>query len=274
MSFVCIGAGYDLTELQTVDMVTTSVTSGGTVYNWYLHPCAPLSPWFTLACQGQSSMFCQQNNATKGTQNVATWNRTIAETATWMAITNGVQLYVQTGALCPAASNLPRDTAIQFLCDENARTPRFMNVTEPETCYYVAVILTEAACDTYSPTAPHLPGSTYQDNICGGNYLDLSDIRDEEGDLTFDTNPGASSGFRFHLELCGAVSNTNCSRNQPTMFCQVQKDNSNNTYSIAAYDENQVVQYTINENGITMKLQTGTPCGKYLFPVVPVNHFF
>jgi len=263
----CGGAGYDLTELQTMDLVTTTTT--GTVYNWYLHPCSTLSPWFTGACAGRNSMMCQESNSTKTSYNLASWNRTIAETATWMAITNGVQLYVQTGDMCGA---LPRDVAIQFICDETARVPRFMNVTEAETCYYVAVVLTEAACDTYTPTAPHLPGSTYQDQACGGNYLDLSEIRDLNDDLVLDTNPAdPTQGYLYFVEICGAVNTPRCSTVQPSMFCQVNKNSSVNTYSIARYEENQLIQYTINENGLSMKLQTGTPCGGIPRRAVTIN---
>jgi hypothetical protein len=83
-----------------------------------------------LLCIGTNTMFCQEANATGTTYSLAVWNGSIADTATWMAITNGVQLYVQTGLLCAAAGNLPRDTAIQFICDRTATRPRFMNVTE------------------------------------------------------------------------------------------------------------------------------------------------
>lgn len=270
----CGGGGYDMTPIADKDLYLQSTTGGTStsLYNWFLHPCGPVSPWFTLACQGTNTMFCQQSVATNATWSLAVWNGTIAATATWMAIDNGVQLYVQTGDMCPAASNLPRDVAVQFKCNRTAIYPWFEKVTEPETCYYVAVVHTEAACDTVSATAPNTPGSTFLSTTCGGSYFDLSDIRDEIGDLTFDTNPGQADGYDWYLELCGAVSQPRCASVQPTMFCQAARGGwGTNAYSIAAYNESALVQYTINDNGLTMKMQTGTPCGAIPRRAVTIN---
>lgn len=78
------GAGYDLTPIAGYDL-SVQQASGNTVYNWYLHPCGPLSTWFTLACQGSNTMFCQESNSTRTAYSLATWNGSIAETATWSA---------------------------------------------------------------------------------------------------------------------------------------------------------------------------------------------
>lgn len=268
----CGGAGYDLTPIADKDLYLQSIPPGSTtLYNWFLHPCGPISPWFSLACQGTNTMFCQQSVSSNFTWSLAVWNGSIAETATWMAIDNGVQLYVQTGTLCPASANLPRDVAIQFKCNRTAIYPWFANISEPETCYYVAVVHTEAACDTVSATASNTPGATFLSQSCGGSYFDLSDIRDEVGDLYFDSNPDDVDGYVWYLELCGAVNTERCSSVQPTMFCQAGKGGWTNTYSIAQYQEDQLVQYTINDNGLTMKLQTGTPCGGIPRRAVTVN---
>jgi len=251
----CGGSGYDLSGLNGIDLEW--VDSSGTIYQ--LHPCGVLSPWWTGNCPGTNSMFCQRSGGNQW--NLASWNKTIADGATWVAITNGVQMYIQTGQQCGAQL---RDTTIQFICNETATTPFLKSVREPEVCWYIAEVHTEFACDRVGPTAIEAPGHTYLDQTCGGRYWDLSDIRDQELDLSFDTNSSSTTnGFVFYIDLCGQVTDPHCNSVQPTMFCQWSKG-AQEAYSIAARNDSTDVLYTINENGLTMSLQTGTPCGNFL----------
>lgn len=252
----CGGAGYDLSGLQGADMTLVSNN-----YEWNLHPCGILSPWYTSACLDRESMFCQSRLDHTAHFSLATWNRNVSATATWIALENGVELYVaNSGESC---GGIIRDTTINFICNQSAIAPWFKSVEEVETCWYVAEVHTEFACDHVSDTATGIPGSTYDSVECGGGYRDLSQIRDEPGDLFWDTDPASTdSGFRYYLEICGTVNNAACSSVQPTMFCQVNK-NSQNAFSLANHAENTLQRYTINENGLTMSLQNGAPCGGF-----------
>jgi len=251
----CGGAGYDLSGLQQADM---QLVTGG--YEWNLHPCGIISPWFTDKCRDRDSMFCQTPVGSPGGWSLATWNRNVSRAATWIAIENGVQLYVSnSGESC---GGVIRDTTINFICNRTAKFPWFSKVSEPAMCWYVAEVHTEHVCDAVGSTAENVPGSSFWSNQCGGGVWDVSDIRDEPLDLTFDSNvTSATSGHMYYFELCGQVVNPACASVQPTMFCQVDKSNTSWVWSLSGHTEGKVQKYTINENGFTMSLQDGTPCG-------------
>jgi len=250
----CGGAGYDLSGLQGADM---RIVSGG--YEWVLHPCGIISPWYSNNCQDQQSMLCQSTLDHNNHWSIATWNRNVSRQATWIAIENGVELYVpNSGAAC---GGVIRDSTINFICNRTALTPWFASITEPSMCWYVATVHTEFACDTVGSTADNVPGSSQWSAVCGAGIYDLTTIRGEEGDLIWDTNTtSATSGHKFFIEVCGQVNNPACNSVQPTMFCQVDKNDAFHTYSIGTYTEGMVKKYTINENGITIS-SVGTPCG-------------
>jgi len=250
----CGGAGYDLSGLQGADL-----TLFDNDYEWTLHPCGIISPWYTGHCLDQQSMFCQSRRDGAGDYSLATWNRNVSGQATWVALENGVQLYVaNSGGSC---GGVIRDATINFICNRTAISPWFAKVSEPAMCWYVAEVHTEFACDSVSATAEMIPGSTFWSNQCGGGYMDVSDIRDENGDLGYDANPATpGSGHRFYLELCGQVNDPACASVQPTQFCQVDK-NTSTAYSLARWEQDSVEKYTINENGFTMLLSNGSPCG-------------
>jgi len=253
----CGGAGYDLSGLQQADMTWKNAE-----YEFDLHPCGLLSPWYTGNCRDKDSMFCQTPIGSADGWSLATWNRTVsASMSTWIAIENGVQLYVSnSGESC---GGVIRDTTINFICNRTAVNPWFAKVTEPSVCWYVAEVHTEHACDSVGSTAENVPGASFWSNECGGGIYDLSQIRAEEGELTWDSDASSPIlGHKFYLEICGQVANPACASVQPTMLCQIGKNNSD-AYSLSGHRAGAVQKYTINENGITMAVQDGTPCGAF-----------
>lgn len=257
----CGGAGYDLTALQGLDL---SVVSNG--YTWWLHPCGVINVWETQACSGRNAMMCQQPTNNANGYLLASWDRTISTSATWMALsggTGGVQLYIQTGESCGAQN---RDTVIKFVCNETATGyPWFEKVEEPELCLYVAIVHTEHACDAVGSTADGSIGSTWESPLCGGGVYDLGMIRDEPADLVYDDNTTSStSGYLYYVDLCGRVNNPACDSVQPTMVCQVDKS-SGYAWSLSNRNDSTPSIYTRNNDGITMKSE-GYRCGDAAWP--------
>lgn len=250
----CGGAGYDLSGLQGADLY---LLQDG--YHYTLHPCGIISPWFTSDCLDQNSMFCQATTDHAVSWSLAQWDRNVSRQATWLAIENGVELYVgNTGGEC---GGVVRDATINFICNRTAIQPWFASVREPSLCWYVATVHTEHACDSVGPTAENVPGASQWSSECGAGIYDLSQIRAEAGDLAWDSNVNSTTdGHKFFVEICGQVNAPECSGVQPTMLCQVDKGDSSHIYSIASYTPGMVKKHTINENGITIS-SLGAPCG-------------
>jgi len=248
----CGGAGYDLTAIKGLDIQHIYNN-----YTWYFSPCDQVT--VPTICQNKQSMLCQVSFG--GAQySVSSWNRTIAESATWLAISGGVQYSVATGDSCGGAGL--REVTAQFICNQTAYA-WVESIREPETCWYFIRIHTMYACDFEGTTAPHTPGSSYYDAVCGGDIYDFTNIL-SQGDLVLDTNTSsATQGYRYYLDLCGQVNFANCT-NKPfgeTMFCQVEKQPNGNVYSLANYNTSNPAIYTVNTNGVTMSVEDGQPCG-------------
>jgi len=250
----CGGAGYDLTALQGVDI--TAIYGN---YEWNLHPCGVLSPWYTNQCLGMDAMLCQSELDHSTQYPLAKWDNTIANTTTWIAIDRGVSLYVpDSGASC---GGVVRDTTINFRCNRTARAPWLQSVTETSMCFYVAEVHTEYACDLVGSTAGSDVGDSQWSDICGAGLVDLSPIRSQAGDLNWDSNvPVANDGHRYYLELCGTVNEPSCASVQPTMFCQVDK-NSTAAWSLSNHRAGAVQKYTVTKDGIRISLSDGSNCG-------------
>jgi len=141
------------------------------------------------------------------------------------------------------------------------------SVTEPETCWYTAVVRTAAACYAQAPVDRNAIGYTYTDAGCGGSRFadDFMNIA-SQGDLTFDSNVSSTtSGYVYYLHVCSNVAAPQCSSVQPTTFCQAEKPSTPGgtagAYSLALFNASTQVTYTLNSNGLTMMVNDGTPCG-------------
>jgi len=225
---MCGGAGYDLSSIANSDL---TLDDGDNIYA--IHPCGVVSPDLDL-CDGQ---MCEGDTVI---------SRYEPALVNWIAEANGVRMEVQNGDDDDCEG--PRQSDIFFQCNSTYLSPSLISVTTTSSCHFRAVVYTAAACSRNSSYQPGV-GSAFESSVCGGGAYDFSALN--SADITSEID-----GYNWTIRVCGPVSNPACSSVQPASICQQDGDS---VYKLADYN-NYLPIYEINDNGMNMTLESGTPC--------------
>jgi len=226
---MCGGAGYDLSSIANSDL---TLDDGDNIYA--IHPCGVVSPDLDL-CDGQ---MCEGDTVI---------SRYEPALVNWISEANGVRMEVQNGDDDDCEG--PRQSDIFFQCNSTYLSPSLISVSTTSSCHFRAVVYTAAACSRNSSYQPGV-GSAFESSICGGGAYDFSALN--SADIISEID-----GYNWTIRVCGPVSNPACSSVQPASICQQDGDS---VYKLADYN-NYLPIYEINDNGMNMTLESGTPCG-------------
>jgi hypothetical protein len=237
---------------------------GSTFYYTYMHLCGVVrAPQCLNDSTTYNAMICQ-SSATNIRDNygMATF---IAQDMEWVETSFGAQFVQRTGEFCGAVR---RQVVVQFQCIPTAIVPQIISISEPYTCQYLIQIHTSLVCNgTNAPPVTSADSPLYTNCIypVGNTQYDFKKINPLNGDLTLYVNETGKTPYNIYLRMCDRITNRAClfdTTSTNSMICQIQAVTNGNAYSLADYNQNNMIFAPIpGQQIIRLRMINGELCG-------------